>query len=79
VSHAAFINAYLESKGEEPVNFDQFRAPREPIPRALPRALRATERSPATLHFLERLSIASDTARVKRAERVQTRMAASPD
>jgi hypothetical protein len=25
VSHAAFINAYLESKGEEPVNFDQFR------------------------------------------------------
>jgi hypothetical protein len=24
-SHAAFINAYLESKGEEPVNFDQFR------------------------------------------------------
>jgi hypothetical protein len=25
VSHAAFLNAYLESKGEEPVNFDRFR------------------------------------------------------
>src|SRR6201998_1334273 len=25
VSHAAFLNAYLESKGAEPVNFDQFR------------------------------------------------------
>ncbi len=25
VSHAAFINAYLESKGEEPVDFDKFR------------------------------------------------------
>ncbi len=25
VSHAAFINAYLESKGEEPVNLDRFR------------------------------------------------------
>jgi hypothetical protein len=24
-SHAAFLNAYLESKGAEPVNFDQFR------------------------------------------------------
>src|ERR1700739_3292889 len=24
VSHAAFLNAYLESKGAEPVNFDQF-------------------------------------------------------
>jgi hypothetical protein len=25
VSHAAFLNAYLESRGAEPVNFDQFR------------------------------------------------------
>jgi hypothetical protein len=25
VSHATFLNAYLESRGEEPVNFDQFR------------------------------------------------------
>jgi hypothetical protein len=25
VSHAAFLNAYLESKGAEPVNFDEFR------------------------------------------------------
>jgi hypothetical protein len=25
VSHAAFLNAYLESKGADPVNFDQFR------------------------------------------------------
>jgi hypothetical protein len=25
VSHAAFLNAYLESRGSEPVNFDQFR------------------------------------------------------
>lgn len=25
LSHATFLNAYLESKGEEPVNFDQFR------------------------------------------------------
>ncbi|HEX4771405.1 MAG TPA: hypothetical protein VH351_11260 [Bryobacteraceae bacterium] len=25
VSHATFLNAYLESKGEEPVNFDQLR------------------------------------------------------
>ena len=25
VSHAAFINAYLKSKGEEPVDFDRFR------------------------------------------------------
>jgi hypothetical protein len=25
VSHAAFLNAYLETKGAEPVNFDQFR------------------------------------------------------
>ena len=25
LSHAAFLNAYLKSKGEEPVNLDQFR------------------------------------------------------
>src|SRR5512146_95429 len=25
ISHAAFINAYLQSKGAEPVNLDQFR------------------------------------------------------
>ncbi|HWW85362.1 MAG TPA: ferritin-like domain-containing protein [Vicinamibacterales bacterium] len=25
ISHVQFLNAYLESKGEEPVNFDQFR------------------------------------------------------
>jgi hypothetical protein len=25
ISHAAFLNAYLESKGAEPVNFDEFR------------------------------------------------------
>src|ERR1700744_1727704 len=25
VSHATFLNAYLESKGERPVNFDEFR------------------------------------------------------
>src|SRR5258708_6680848 len=25
VSHATFLNAYLESKGAEPVNFDEFR------------------------------------------------------
>ena len=24
-SHAAFLNAYLRSKGEEPVNLDEFR------------------------------------------------------
>src|SRR6202789_2058164 len=25
ISHAAFLNAYLESKGADPVNFDEFR------------------------------------------------------
>jgi hypothetical protein len=25
ISHAAFLNGYLESKGEPPVNFDEFR------------------------------------------------------
>jgi hypothetical protein len=25
VSHATFLNGYLESKGAEPVNFDEFR------------------------------------------------------
>jgi len=25
ISHVQFLNAYLQSKGEEPVNFDRFR------------------------------------------------------
>ena len=25
ISHATFLNAYLESRGAEPVNFDEFR------------------------------------------------------